>query len=323
MAKRVFLVDDHEPWRRHIRSLLRTSGGWQIVGEAAEGLEAVHRAATLAPDLILLDVELPALNGLEVARRILAVAPSARVLFVSSHRSWEIAEAAFGTGARGYLLKSHAGEELLPAMNTIVRGRRFISAAFLGSPVEDRPRSRRAARHHRHEVGFYSQHAFLLDDFTEFAEGALNDGKAVIVATIASRRDDLQQRLQARVDLDLAVRQGRYLWVDEAEAVSPLMVDGSPDETTFWKNATSMVIQAAQASRCDPPRVAACGECSDQLLQAGNLEAAIRLEHLWDELTSVFNMDVLCGYSMTAPRHDDDRGAFDRICAEHTAVRTR
>ena len=316
------MVDDHEPWRRHIRSLLRRSGGWNVVGQAACGLEAVQNAATLAPDLILLDVELPSLNGLDAARRILAADPGARILFVSSHRSWEIAETAFAIGGRGYVLKSHAAEELLHAMNAVARGSRFISPVLVGCPLNDE-RARQGTPTHRHEVGFYSQGTFLVEDFARFTEAALNEGQAVIVATLESRRHDLQLRLQASVDLDLAIRQGRYLWVDQADLVSAMMVEGWPDETRFCQNATSSVMQAARASWCNPPRVAVCGEGTYQLLQAGKVEAAIQLEHLWDELAGAFHVDILCCFSMTSPRHHEDLRVFEGICAEHTTVRTR
>src|SRR5436190_19108717 len=126
MIKKVLVVDDFEPWRCHLASTLRPSAHWHIVGEAADGPDAIEKAVALRPDLILLDVGLSTLNGIETARRILAHDSNLRILYVSEHRSWDIAEAALGTGARGYICKSDSGRELLPAMDAIVDGRRFV-----------------------------------------------------------------------------------------------------------------------------------------------------------------------------------------------------
>ena len=130
MIDRVLVVDDYEPWRRHIESALQASPRWQVVGEAADGLDAVEKAHALRPDLILLDVGLPSLNGIEAARRILAHDPDRRILFLSENQSWDIVEAALRVGGRGYVLKSDAGSELLSAMEAIVEGQQFVSRSL-------------------------------------------------------------------------------------------------------------------------------------------------------------------------------------------------
>lgn len=129
---RIIVVDDHEPWRRQVCSLLLKGREWTVVGEGSDGLEAVQQADELKPDLILLDVELPTVNGIEAARRILSMNPQARVLFVSAHSSRDIADAALSAGARGYVLKADAGHELLPAMEAVLADRPYISSV-LGS----------------------------------------------------------------------------------------------------------------------------------------------------------------------------------------------
>jgi DNA-binding NarL/FixJ family response regulator len=130
---RVLVVDDYEPWRRHIESALQASARWQVVGEAADGLDAVEKAQTLRPALILMDIGLPALNGIEAARRILALDPDRRILFLSENQSWDVVEAALGVGGGpGYVLKSDAGRDLLPAMEAVVEGQRFISRSLTG-----------------------------------------------------------------------------------------------------------------------------------------------------------------------------------------------
>ena len=129
-AIRVLIVEDFEPWRRFISSELQKQSNLQAIGEVADGLEAVQLAEELQPDLILLDIGLPTIDGIEAARRIREVSPASRILFVSETRSVEIAEEALNTGAGGYVLKSDAGNELLAAIKAVLQGKRFVSASL-------------------------------------------------------------------------------------------------------------------------------------------------------------------------------------------------
>jgi DNA-binding NarL/FixJ family response regulator len=129
---RVLVVEDYRPWLRFISSELQKVANLQAVGEVADGEEAVQRAEELQPDLILLDIGLPTINGIEVARRIREVSPASKILFVSETRSPEIAEEALNTGAGGYVLKSDAASDLLPAIKAVLQGKRFVSASLAG-----------------------------------------------------------------------------------------------------------------------------------------------------------------------------------------------
>jgi DNA-binding NarL/FixJ family response regulator len=126
------LVDDYEPWCRFLRLTLLAQQELQVIGEFTDGPEAIQNAKELQPDLILLDIGLPTLNGIEAARHIRKVSPKTKILFVSENRSPEVAEEAFNTGARGYVLKSDAASELLPAIKAVLAGKRFISASLAG-----------------------------------------------------------------------------------------------------------------------------------------------------------------------------------------------
>ena len=106
---RVLVVEDYEPFRRFVCSTLRKSLDLQIVGEASDGLEAVQKAEELKPDLIVLDIGLPSLNGIEAARRIRKAAPQSKIIFVSQESSADVVQEALALGALGYVVKAHAG----------------------------------------------------------------------------------------------------------------------------------------------------------------------------------------------------------------------
>ena len=129
---RVLIVDDYEPWRRFERLTLLAREEMQIIGEASDGDEAIHKADELKPDLVLLDIGLPTLNGIEAARRIRQVSPNSKILFVTENRSPDVAEAALSTGATGYVAKLDGARELLPAIKAVLEGKRFISASLAG-----------------------------------------------------------------------------------------------------------------------------------------------------------------------------------------------
>jgi DNA-binding NarL/FixJ family response regulator len=319
MNRRVLIVDDHESWRRHISSFLGKTRGWQVIGEAADGWDAIQRVVALRPDVILLDMEIPGLNGMEIARRIVASDPAAKILFLSAHPSLDIVEAALAAGGRGYVLKMDAGDELLTAMEAIVAGERFLGAVLSGRLFDADAHKAPWAR--RHEVAFYPDDARLLNGYAGFAKAALTDGASLIFVAPSSRQHDLQQRLRADgVDLDLAIGEGRYRAVDVQTAHSRFMVDGWPDESRFWNAGTALVLGAARASKHPNPRVAACGECAAGLLRDGRPDAAVRLEQLWDVLVRSYKIDVFCGYPAAVPGFDANSDVFQRICREHSAV---
>jgi DNA-binding NarL/FixJ family response regulator len=124
---RVLVVDDHEPFRRFVCSTLQERPELQVIGEASDGLEAVQKAEELKPDLILLDIGLPTLNGIEASRRISMVVPGAKILVVTQNNDADVARAVLNGGASGYVLKVDANRELLRAVEVVLQGGRFVS----------------------------------------------------------------------------------------------------------------------------------------------------------------------------------------------------
>ena len=127
---RILAVDDYEPFRRFICSTLRKRPELQIVGEATDGLEAVQKAEALQPDLIVLDIGLPTLNGIEAARRIRKLSPESKILFVSQESSADVVQEALALGALGYVVKAHAGSELVAAVGAVLEGSRLSVADY-------------------------------------------------------------------------------------------------------------------------------------------------------------------------------------------------
>ena len=118
---RVLVVDDYEPFRRFVCSTLGKRLDLEVIGEASDGLEAVHKADDLQPDLILLDIGLPSLNGIEAARRIRKLSPESKILFLSQESSADVIEEALNSGGTGYVVKTNVGSELLDAIEAMRR----------------------------------------------------------------------------------------------------------------------------------------------------------------------------------------------------------
>jgi DNA-binding NarL/FixJ family response regulator len=114
---RILVADDFEAWRVQFRRLLQAQSDWQIVGEVSDGLEAIRQTVDLRPDLVLLDISMPHLNGLDAAERILQSLPEVKVIFLSLNRDEEVMRAALAMGAEGYVLKANARRELIPAIS--------------------------------------------------------------------------------------------------------------------------------------------------------------------------------------------------------------
>lgn len=127
---RVLVVDDHKAWRDLIIEAITQIQGMVVIGEVADGLSAVEQAKRLSPDLITMDIRLPHLNGIEVCKQIRAHSPNSKILCISENRLPEIIEEAFRVGATGYVLKSAAATDLLPALKAVLQGKQFVSGSL-------------------------------------------------------------------------------------------------------------------------------------------------------------------------------------------------
>jgi DNA-binding response OmpR family regulator len=336
LAVRVLVVDDFARWRDFVLEKLRENHNLRVIGVASDGLEAIQKAEELQPDLILLDIGLPSLNGIEVARQIRELSPKSKILFLSQESSTDVVQGALSTGAHGYVLKSEAGRELLDGVNAVLRGEQFVSGRFSGHDFIGA--SYAAASHSvrsnavvgpfqhdtkiaSHEVGFHSDDRRFLDNLTQFIGAALRAGNTAIVLSTESHRDSLLARLQTcGLDVGAAIEQGRYIALNAADALPTFMLNGMPDPVRFMKVLGDLVATAAKAGKGEQVRVAIFGEMCDLLWAQGNGEAAIQVEKLGNLLVKRYDVDILCSYMMKSFQREPEHHIYKRICAEHSAV---
>ncbi|MGA8489488.1 MAG: response regulator [Terriglobales bacterium] len=333
LTVRVLVVDDYEPFRRFIRSTLGRKAELQIVGETSDGLEAVHKAEELQPDLIVLDIGLPTLNGIEAARRIRVLSPKSKILFVSQESSGDVVQEALGLGL-GYVVKAHAGRELLSALETVLEDGQFISSglsgqyftAGLGSKAFDRLRRYEpllslvpgnAEITRGHEVEFYPDDAAFAVGFASFIEATLEAEKAVIVVATESHCQSVLQKLQEHgVDINAAIELGRYLTLDVGDTLSSFMANELPDPVRFLRVVGDLISEAAQGTAGDASRVAICGESASILWAQGRADAAIHVEQLCSKVAKRYKINILCGFSLSSFYREEDKQLFQKICSE-------
>lgn len=134
---RVLIVDDHAVIRRGVQGILRTYPEWDLCGEADNGQDAIRLAGELAPEVVIMDVSMPGMNGLEATRIIHEVLPETKVLLLTLHSSSEFVRSAFRAGARGYVLKSDAENELVRALNVVIGEGTYVSPAIDARAVKE------------------------------------------------------------------------------------------------------------------------------------------------------------------------------------------
>ena len=305
LTPKILVVEDFGQFREFVVSALRQNGKFHVT-EASNGLEALQRIEEREPDLVLLDIGLPGLNGIEVARRLRTLAALPKILFLSQESSPDVVREALNLGALGYVHKVRAGSDLLPAVEAALEGRRFVSSGLqIGQSVD-------AQAQPRHEILFCSDGAILLDVLAAFVADALKSGNAALVRATKPREASLRAELQTRgLDVDAAIQCGTYEFLD---------VEGPPDPARVSDAIRSLSEAACKAGK-KRPYVAFWGELAGRMWAEGNTDEAIRLEQLANELAQHYDIDFLCPYPL--PRGEEDASAFEKVCLEHSVVSFR
>ena len=248
---RVLVVDDYVPFLQFLRSTLEKWAELQVISEVSDGLSAVQKSQELRPDLILLDIGLPTLNGIDAAKRILELSPHSKILFISQETSTEIVRGALATGATGYVVKTDARNELMTALETVLRGERYVSTTLAERDfptVSDAGATQaveigtfntegsdlRSTRAQGHVVQFYTDDAVLLDGLSQMFGDSLGAGESVVAVMTRLHRSGLEERLIARgTDLSEAIKNGRLAIFDADQALSEFMDAVGPSRECF------------------------------------------------------------------------------------------
>jgi DNA-binding NarL/FixJ family response regulator len=232
------VADDFEPWRRFVMVTLHKHAQFSVIAEVSDGLEAVQQAQQLQPDLIVLDIGLPTLNGIEAARQIRQLSPSSKIVFLSENRSSDIVEEAVRSGAIGYVFKTDAASALLPAVEAVLRGQQFLSASLddhdrafkdeIPGKIVTLQQPYNPDATSRHPVDFYAEDLAFVDAFSTYIETALAHGKVAVVIASEAHHASIRQRLRSSgVDVDAVAERKYYIPLNLADSLS--RVEGASD----------------------------------------------------------------------------------------------
>ena len=194
---RILLADDHDVVRRGLRSLVEAQAGWEVCGEAATGREAVEKAGRLRPHVVIMDITMPELNGLEATRQIRKAVPETQVLVLTVHESEELLAEALRAGAHGCMLKSDAGRELVSAIEALSQGKPFFTSKVAGILLS----GQRGFAASSDTVDFAGPHlsAREREVIQLLAEGKSNKGVATLlnlsVKTVQTHRANIMRKL--------------------------------------------------------------------------------------------------------------------------------
>jgi len=308
MPLRILVVDDFAPIRRIVCLALEKSAGLQVVGESGDGLEAVEKARKLQPDLILMDIGLPSLNGIEAARRIRDVTPEMKVLFVSQEEpSPAMIRATSAVGALGFVQKLHLHRDLPVAMQMAIANVRFISgrADVCCGSMDSMG----------HAMQFYSSEEIFVESFAGFFGTALREGRAAIAMATAAHLDTLARRLQTGGhDVEGAIRHGTYVPLKVEELTTRLL---SAERQQFLEGIGDFIDDAAGRSKTG--RASVGGEFSAVVCAQGQVEDGMSIEQTSNNtIRHRSHVDILCACPLPVKPLEDL--TFNSMCAEHSTV---
>jgi DNA-binding NarL/FixJ family response regulator len=327
LTTRVLLVEDHEGFRSYVRSALLQRKELELVGVAGDGLEAVEKCRELLPDIVLMDIGLPRLNGLDAARRILAEFPNCRIVFLTQEHAPEILEEALKLGASGYVLKTRAARDLFPAMQSARQGPPFVSSngasrtpAQAAGAVSDRSQTVAQpfpAFTHSHEVHVYPDEESFVAGLASFITRSLSAQKAVLAFFTEQREQRILAAVErSGIDVKALVAAGRFVPRQVSDLATELLLQGRTDRASLVAESVEIVENMVKAN--PGRRVCVCGECATSLFSGGRADAAVVLETIWDELTQRYRLEVFCAYLLADARQD--AAAYEEIRAAHSLV---
>jgi len=302
----VLLVDDHQPILDTVSATL--AGDFDVAGVATSGAQALDVARAVDPDLIVLDVTMPGLDGFQTARALEEAGSRARIIFLSMHDADDYVGEAFRCGGRGYVLKTRVARDLAHALDHALAGRLFVPTLTSLFHV---------ANGGGHAMELHGDEDSFVDGMAAFFDMALRRGDATCVIGTESLREGLESRLRAR-GWDIGSHR-RYVAVDAQQALNRFMDDGLPDPSRLAEVAAELDQYRRGVGEGAVPRLTVFGNMVALLHEQGNDQGVLAVESLWNTLTRGLPFFTLCGYS-TACFDDSASEVLEGACAAHWAV---
>ncbi len=315
----VLIVDDQARFRRVVRSLIESQPEYHVCGEAGDGIEAIEKVRQLHPDLVLMDINMPRMDGLEATRIIRRESPDCNIVIVTQNDATVAREQARSVDASGFVTKSDLIRDLRPemrrvTMENISRLDETKNAAANGEPwcgllTGAAPRD--------HIVQLYQDEQFLNRAVCRFAAAAIANGEGIILVPTIAHWDAFRPRLESEgVDVKAAEKRGQLTIVDADNLLPTIMHDGMPDSPVFLGLAANVVSQARGAGRY--PKVRWWGEMVNILWERGDVAASMNLEDLFDKLAHEEDIAIFCSFLMDNFNGDVHARTLPRLGENHS-----
>jgi CheY-like chemotaxis protein len=306
---RVIVADDHQDFGEAATGILAHT--CDVVATVRDGASAIAATAEFEPDVVVLDIAMPGLDGFQTASRIRASGSSARIVFLSNYTGDDFVLAGVTRGASAFVSKSEMRRDLAEAVNHVVEGRSFVPSASV-LPQWRRPAGR------RHDLLPYATDERFVSAVMGFFDSALDAGDSIIAVVSAPHREALDAEFERRgVDIAAVADSGRYATVDSAAALESILVHGIPDSDLFAAALDTLVQRGLSAAMVSNPHVTIFGEIAPLLYARGDHDAMLRLERIANEYTVTRPVSILCCYSTGC---FDDAPVHAGICGHHSTV---
>jgi DNA-binding NarL/FixJ family response regulator len=295
----ILIADDHELFRRKVRSFIESQSGYRVCGEARDGIEAIEKVRQLRPEIVLMDINMPRMDGLKATRIINDDCPECSVIIITQNEMTIAREHARQVCAKGVVEKSHLTRDLIPVM----RGVAMESESSIGQSKHPAASGDpwygllESAAPRDHIVQLYQDQQFLNRAVCRFAAAAITNGEGVILVPTAAHWDAFRPRLESEgVDVKAAEKRGQLTVVDADNLLPTFMRDGMPDSPVFLGLAQNVVSQARGDGRY--PKVRWWGEMVNILWERGEVAASMQLEDQFDQLAHEQDIAIFCSFLM-------------------------
>ena len=312
----VLIADDHDWFRRAIRTVIESEAAYRVCGEARDGIDAVDKVRHLHPDIVLMDINMPRMGGLQATEIIRREIPDCNVIIVTQNEATIAREQARSVDAKGFVTKSGVTRDLLRTMGRVAMenssrlaerkgerqvnpGRDPVSAHGVTASEESEPWCGllAGAAPSDHIVQLYQDQQFLNRAVCRFAAAAITNGEGVILVPTVAHWDAFRPRLESEgVDVKAAEKRGQLTIVDADNLLPTFMRDGMPDSPVFLGLAQNVISEARGDGRY--PKVRWWGEMVNILWERGDVAASMQLEDQFDQLAHEQDIAIFCSFLM-------------------------